>query len=103
MIKRAPRLSAVFAIVGAVAGATAGPSVAHRFISKRHLQLTHAVMGNSIADHDYVKLLTQVSQLDRYSQPTWKPVPVPEDRSEIRAIASRCPCPGRGSQRAPCG
>jgi Na+/glutamate symporter len=62
MINRAPTLTAACAALGAIAMVTAGPAVAHRIISKHQVQLTHPVMGNSIADDDYVKLLVLVSQ-----------------------------------------
>ena len=62
MIKRAPYLTVACAILGTIALIAAGPAVAHRIISKHQLQLTHPVMGNSMADYDYVKLLIQVRQ-----------------------------------------
>ena len=65
MIKRAPRLTVVCTVLGTIAMVMAGPAVAHRFVSKHHLQLTRLVTGNSVADDDYVKLLTQIRQLDR--------------------------------------
>ena len=64
MITRAPRLTVACAILGTIATVTAGPAVAHRIMSKHHLQLTHPVIANSIADDDYVKLLVRVSQPD---------------------------------------
>ena len=64
MIKRAPRLTVGFALLGTIALVSAGPAIAHRIISKHQLQRAQPVVMNPAADDDYVKLVIQVSQPD---------------------------------------
>jgi hypothetical protein len=65
MPDRARRLTAAFAIVGAIALGTAGPSIAHHIMSKHQLQATRRVIVSPATDDDYVSLLI------RATRPEW--------------------------------
>ena len=62
MPDRAPRLTAAFAIIAAIALGAAGPSIAHHIIARHQLQATRHVIVSSATDDDYVRLLIQVTQ-----------------------------------------